>query len=218
MIVLFVCLLTARQTAHARYTKVMVPASESHVSKKGKKQVIIYAGDSRTMMLTYGSAGKARSRSAFCWVNGGGVSVINKGGSLESRLAAMIARYRDNCVVILNFGVNGNSNPEKNARRIIRIYRRWMKKYPDVSFYVMSLNPSGHTRGSYSNQKIKRTNAVLKEAFEGTGQYLDCYSYLLEKDIVSTGGKGMMDNLHYRPFVCRAIMKFVKKSLAAAGS
>ena len=206
-----VCLMPLE--AYAVHTAVGVPASRSYVSPGYKDRVIIFAGDSRTMYLTADNLKKYRKDCAFVFVNGGGVASIDNDGRLAPYLSRMIERYRSNCVVVMNFGINGNGNAKKNAKRITKVYRRWMKKYPDVQFLVESVNPTGFDSNTgYGKKKILKVNRLLKKEFSDI--YIDANTYLLEKGIVDWTGKGTKDNIHYKQKTNRAIFKFVKKYIS----
>ena len=116
-------------------------------------------------------------------------------------------------MVVFNMGVNGNSSPKKNAKRIIKIYRRWMKEYPDVPFYVMSVNPTIETSGPYANSKVIKVNRYLKNEYDPKGIYIDCYRYLREKGIINNNGKGMKDKYHYKWSTSRKIMQYVRNTV-----
>lgn len=204
-------------TAYAGYTKVGTAASQDYVYSSDDRPVIIFVGDSRAMMCTY-PKGKTASRSnfCFCWVNGGNVSVIRSSGSLTPHVTKMIERYRDRCVVALNLGVNGNSNPKSNANRIIKQYRRWMSLYPDVQFFVVSVNPTRMKNGPYSNNKVIQLNTRLKEEFEPDGLYIDTYTPLMESGLVTGNAKGMRDMYHYKWSASRRILSLVRKAVTAS--
>ena len=209
MAVIF-CICLVPLEAFAVHTAVGVPASRSYVSSGYSDRVIIFAGDSRTMYLTADNLKKQRKNCAFVFVNGGGVASIDKDGRLASYLSKMIERYRGNCVVVMNFGINGNGNAKNNAKRITKIYRRWMKKYPDVQFLVESVNPTGFDSNTgYGKRKILKVNRLLKKEFSDI--YIDACTYLLDKGIVDWTGKGTKDNIHYKQKTNKAIFKCVKK-------
>lgn len=203
-------------TVMAGYTKVGEAASKEYVKSSDNRQVIIYVGDSRAMMCTYPKKASARRNYCFCWVNGGNVSIIGKNGKLTPYVENMIERYRDRCVVALNLGVNGNSNPKKNARRIIRQYRRWMKNYPDVKFFVVSVNPTTLRTGAYSNKKVVELNELLREEFEPEGLYIDTFTPVMESGLVTGAARGMKDNYHYKWPVSRKVLKIVRRYITSA--
>lgn len=203
--VLTVCLAMAT-AAEAKITGIGTPARKSYVSNTDERQVILYIGDSRVMFCTCGKKNSdARTNFAFCFVNGGNVGVINpKTGKLSSRVRGYIEKYRSrNPVIVFAFGLNGNSNPEKNAKRVIRTYNKWIKAYPELRFYVESIGPTKLSSGSYSNPNVIRLNKVLEEEFEPRGLWLDTYSYIVDNDIVNSTGKGLRDNYHYKWKTCK---------------
>ena len=203
--------------APAGPTRVGEPASQSFVRSSDHRKVILFVGDSRTMMCTYpGGSPPARSNYCFCWVNGGNINVIGKDGSLTPYVERMIRKYRRRCAVALNLGVNGNSNPKSNARRIIKIYRWWMKRYPDVRFYVVSVNPTILNSGSYSNGNVISVNKVLRKQFEPEGIYIDTYTMLMESGLVTGSAPGMRDNYHYEWSVGKRILKYVRRFVTKA--
>lgn len=199
--------------AYAIHTRVGQPASHSYVKKSFTGRVLIFAGDSRTMYLTADNLKAQRNNCAFVFENGGSIKSIANGGELKPYLDTMIQRYRGRCVVIMNFGINGNSNPKGNAKRITRVYRRWMRRYPDVTFLVESVNPSGHPNGGVGNPKIEKLNRFLKKEFGSS--YIDVSTYLLNRGIVDRSGKGTKDNLHYKRRANRAIYRYVKNFVSS---
>lgn len=201
-------------TLHAKTTGIGVPAKKSYVKKQYSGRVIVFVGDSRVMMSTSGKGHKkVRDNFYMCWVNGGNVTVLKKNQKLTPYVKKAIDKYREKCVVVFNMGVNGNSSPKKNAKRIIKIYRRWMKEYPDVPFYVMSVNPTIETSGPYANSKVIKVNRYLKNEYDPKGIYIDCYRYLREKGIINNNGKGMKDKYHYKWSTSRKIMQYVRNTV-----
>ena len=188
--------------AQAKITGIGKPSRQTYVKAGDKSQVIIYAGDSRVMFCTCGKGGaNARNNYAMCFVNGGNASVISlAGGKLTSRVAGYIEKYRSRKpAVVFNFGLNGNSNPAKNAKRIIRIYNNWMKRYPDLQFYVESIGPTKvGGSGPYSNRNVILLNELLREEYEPKGIWLDTNSYIVENDLVNSSGKGLRDDYHFK--------------------
>ncbi len=109
--------------AYAWHSPVGKPASSTYVKNTDKRQVIIYVGDSRVMYMTCGPKKSARRANfAFAYINGGNVTSIGKNGSLTPYVTKLINKYRArNPVIVFNFGLNGNGNAKKNAKRVIRI-------------------------------------------------------------------------------------------------
>lgn len=201
------------QSAYAGFTKIGVPGYKSYVRKKDKRPVIILVGDSRTMMCTYqGGYQSARSNFCLCWVNGGTISVIGKKGKLTPYVEKKIRRYRKRCIVVLNLGVNGNSHPKKNARRIIKTYNRWMKRYPDVPFYVVSVNPTILNGGPYSEKNVEKVNKYLKKEYQPKGIYIDTWSMLKKSSLFKGKMRGMRDEKHYTWAASKKILKYIRKN------
>lgn len=202
-------------TVYAGYTAPGIPGSKSYVKKKYKTPVIILVGDSRTMMCTYPHGNlSARRNYCFCWVNGGNVKVIGKKGKLTPYVEKKIKKYKENCIVVFNMGVNGNSDPNTNAKRIIRIYRNWMKQYPKIPFYVVSVNPTLVQSGPYSNKRVIKLNKRLKEEFEPEGIYIDTYSVLMKSKLIKGSAKGMRDSIHYNWNVGRKVLNYIRKTVS----
>jgi len=218
--VMIACTLLAQYpaSAYAGYTEIGEPGTKSYVTKKSKLPVILFVGDSRSMMCTY-QGGKQSARKNFCflWVNGGNASVIkNKKGVLAPYLKKKIKKYRKRCVVVFNLGVNGNSHPKSNAKRIIRIYKWWMKHYPDVRFFVASVNPTITNSGPYSNKNVKKVNKYLEKEFRPEGIYIDTYSHLMKSGLITGKASGMRDNYHYKWSAAKKILTKVRKSVTAS--
>lgn len=209
---LILCTMCFSGNAFAVHTRVGVAAARSYVSSSYEGRVIIYAGDSRTMYMTADNLSSERKNAAFCWVNGGNISVISANGKLTPYLKNLIKRYRKHCVVVMNFGFNGNSNAAKNSRRVIKVYRRWMKDYPDVQFLVESVNPSGYSAGTYSNIKVDKLNKALKSEFQD--QYMDISKKLLDSGAVTRAGKGLRDKRHYKTNVNKRIYRYIRAFIA----
>ena len=198
--------------AYAGFTEIGVPGHKSYVRKKDKRSVIILVGDSRTMMCTYqGRFQSSRSNYCFCWVNGGNISVIGKKGKLTPYVKKKIRRYRKRCIVVLNLGVNGNSDPKKNAKRIIKTYNRWMKLYPDVPFYVVSVNPTMIHGGPYSDKNVVKLNKRLKKEYKPKGIYIDTYSKLKKSSLLKGQMLGMKDEKHYTWRASKLILDYIRK-------
>ena len=198
----------------AKHTNVGVPASESYVDSSDNRKVIIYVGDSRVMYCTCGAKKSAvRTNFAFCFVNGGNVSVIDRNsGKLTSHVENYIDKYRKyNPVIIFNFGLNGNGSPENNAKRIIQVYRKWMDAYPNLRFYVEGIGPTILQKGSYSNPKVIRLNRYLQAEYEPKGMWIDTYGFIQEKGLINSSGKGMKDSYHYRWKTSKRILKMLRE-------
>ncbi len=213
--VLCFSMLTAAQ---AKITGIGKPSRQTYVKANDKSQVIIYVGDSRVMFCTCGKGGAdARNNFAMCFVNGGNANVISiPGGKLTSRLASYIEKYRDrNPVIVFNFGLNGNSNPSKNAKRVIRNYNSWIKRYPELQFYVESIGPTKLGSGSYGNPNVIRLNRLLREEFEPRGIWLDTYSFIVENDLVNSSGKGLRDNYHFKWATSRQELRKIRELVEA---
>ena len=192
---------------YAGHTEIGKPYSLSYVKDKNST-VIIYVGDSRTMMLSYKSGNRSeRDNYYLCWVNGGRIDCIYSHGSLTPYLNRAIKKYRNRCVVVFNLGVNGNSSPYDNADNIIRTYSNWMSKYKDVPFYVESLNPTTIYTGSYSNWNVEIVNERLKHEFSEC--YIDTYNYLKRLGY-GLSGKGMRGDIHYGWQINKRILIYTK--------
>ena len=215
VILAFMVLAQYPESVYAGFTEIGEPGTKSYVTKKSKLPVILFVGDSRSMMCTY-QGGKQPARKNFCflWVNGGNVTVIkNKKGVLAPYLKKKIKKYRKRCVVVFNLGVNGNSHPKNNAKRIIRIYKWWMKQYPDVRFFGASVNPTIINGGPYSNKNVIKVNKYLKQEFDPEGIYIDTYSYLMKSGLITGNACGMRDNYHYNWSAAEKVLTKVRKSV-----
>ncbi len=216
-LVIMLCLATAF-TAEAKITGVGKAARKSYVSDADGSQIIIYAGDSRVMYATCGEKSSAvRNNFAMCFVNGGNISVINiKKGKLTGMLKFYIEKYRSRKpVVIFNFGLNSNGKPAKNAKTIIKTYKKWMSAYPDIQFYVESIGPTKLSKGSYSNPNVIKLNYYLRAAFEPMGIWIDTYSYLVSNNLVNSSGKGLRDNYHFNWKTSKSILAMLRSHVEA---
>jgi len=203
------CLWGTASQAQAKHTSVGVAASSTYVKENDSRQVILYVGDSRSMYMTCGGNknNPKRRNFAFAYVNGGNVTCIDKNGSLTPYVEELIEKYRKrDPVIVFNFGLNGNGKVRKNAKRIIRIYRKWMKDYPDLRFVVESVNPTILSKGSYSDKKVVKLNRLLQKEFEPDGIWMDNYTYIIENRIIRQNGYGMRDNYHYKWKTCKKLL------------
>ncbi len=217
LIVIVLCL-GASFTAAAMATPRYVPAKKTYVKSSCKKQVIIYVGDSRVMYATCGYyKTSARKNFAMCFVNGGNASVIDiETGSLTSKLKRYIRKYRSRKpVVVFNLGLNGNSIPKSNAKRIIRIYKEWMEAYPDITFYVESIGPTILTSGPYGDPGVVELNEYLKAEFEPMGIWIDTYKYINNKKLIDSSGKGLRDDYHFDWMTSRKILLYLRRHIKA---
>ena len=112
----------------------------------------------------------------------------------------------------LDDDVQGNlkASFQGNAKRIIRIYRWWMKQYPDLRFVVESVNPTRLTKGSYSDKKVVKLNKRLRAAFEPEGIWMDNYTVMLNQKIIKKSGYGFKDNYHYKWKTSKKMLRIVR--------
>ena len=160
---------------------------------------------------------KEKANYAFAFVNGGKINVIDKKGKLTPYVRKLIKRYRKyNPVVVFNLGLNGNRYPARNARRIIRVYRDWMEKYPDIRFFVASINPTIVAKGPYADNKVVKLNQLLRKEFEQEGIWIDTYTYIKKHHIIRPNGYGMIDEAdkcHYNWNTSARILTLVRKKV-----
>ena len=204
-------------TAQAAHTPVLKAACETYVTKD-PRQVIIYVGDSRVMYATCGTKNSdARTNIAFCFVNGGNYSVAADGGRLTPMIDQYIRQYKDrDPIIVFNLGLNGNSNPKKNAKRLIKTYKWWMKKYPDLRFFVEGIGPTIVTEGSYSNANVIKLNELLRKEYQPKGMWIETYDFIEEKNLIDETGKGLRDRYHYKWPTSRKLLKHMRKCVEAA--
>ena len=152
---------------------------------------------------------------------GGTIKMIENGGFLRDRLIRYIRKY-PHADVILNLGSNGNHYPVSNAKRCIRDYNYFIKRFPKTKFYVASITPSEiHVRNSYKNSNTARHASVLKKAYQKKGIYIDVYHYLLKHcnyDMRHKRGKfpagyGLFDTLHLNATGSTILLKYLRKSV-----
>ncbi|MDY3919766.1 MAG: hypothetical protein SOZ59_12365 [Candidatus Limivivens sp.] len=101
-----------------------------------------------------------------------------------SELIAILDQ-RPDTVVITNLGVNDLTERSSYAA----LYRSLMERYPDTSFYILSVNPVSEDCSMVSNTQIEEFNEGMAAEFPDL--YLDCYHYLM------TDGYETVDGLHY---------------------
>ncbi len=214
MTILFTMCVGCFTQVYAKHTAVYKTASETRVRANDPSQVIIYVGDSRVMYCTCGAArSSARNNYAFCFVNGGNVSFIDRSsGRLTRYVDSYINKYMSrNPVVVFNFGLNGNGSPASNASNIIRIYKQWMNAYPKIRFYVESIGPTILSKGPYSDRKVVMLNNHLQREFAPQGIWLDTYSLIRQYNLINSSGKGMRDNYHYKWKTSKKLLRMIRQ-------
>lgn len=160
----------------------------------------IFVGDSRTVGME--EAVHAKNTSDACTFIGkvgeGYHWLVNDGmEQLESALAD-----EPDATVIFNLGVNDLEEID----RYLEFYPKVFADYPKASFYIMSVNPVGDKCTGASDDKIREFNSHLAQSFGG--QYLDCYSYLINN------GFETVDELHYTNDTYRRIHHYAVMTLA----
>ncbi|MDY3917470.1 MAG: hypothetical protein SOZ59_00530 [Candidatus Limivivens sp.] len=159
---------------------------------------LIFVGDSRTVGMKESVGGKA----VYIAAGGEGYEWFLSTGL--PKLEKQLAKYPLSRVV-LNLGVNDLGN----VADYCACYRELMKKYPDVSFYILSVNPMETKKSSVwnaTNKMIRSFNKIMRTAFPEN--YLDCYA-----ELVNTGFK-TVDGLHYTVDTYRKIYNFVVKAIS----
>lgn len=176
------------------YTVETVP--ESTEAAVAQAHSVIFVGDSRTVGMRdavndncvyLGSEGEG-----YNWFASEGVAYLDQDIKLN-----------DATDVVINFGVN---DPE-NVSLYIDLYHSLIEKYPDTSFYFLSVNPLEDSEGfNTTNEMISLFNATIAGAFPDA--YLDSNSYLTETGFETT------DGLHYTDDTYRKIHAFVIDQLS----
>ena len=193
--------------------------------RKSDATQIIFVGDSNTLFADFCSR-KVKRGFILLGVNGGNVGVIDRGGSIRTALEQYIRKY-PKAAVVFAFGKNGNGAPRKNARRCIRIYDSFIKKYPRTKFFAASIIPNNsRAKGSYSNEKIQTFNTILREKYAKTGQYISVNEYLmknLNNDFrKSVNGKparyGYFNSLHLNRIGSTILLRYVRKAVQGVTS
>lgn len=170
-------------------------SSEQAVTAAVQAHSFIFVGDSRTI----GMRDAVNDACVYIGAEGEGYEWFADAGlaALDEQLAG---DPRQN--VILNLGVND----PKNISLYIDLYRSLPDRYPDTSFYILSVNPLVDSENfNTTNKMISLFNATMQSAFPDN--YLDSFSYL-EKIGFET-----VDGLHYTEKTYQAIHNFVVDEL-----
>lgn len=154
---------------------------------------VIYVGDSRTTMLedalkdTKPKEDFIGSVSAgYDWFSTTGISEIEKKISTDP-----------SSIIVINFGINDINNVDN----YINLYQNLFEKYPDVKFYIMSINPVDESitnqNGYYvTNQDIETFNSKIASTFPN--QYINTYNDI-NNDFETT------DGIHYSDITSKKI-------------
>ncbi len=117
---------------------------------------------------------------------------------------------KDGSIVVLSLGVNDLYNIDN----YINYYKELMAKYPNNTFYVMSVNPVDDAKASASgdparNSDIEEFNNKLKSAFPD--KYIDSYNAI--KGSINTN-----DGVHYNTDTNKEINNYVTSSISSSGN
>ena len=176
-------------TAHA--------AADSEEAYTADHHVIIFVGDSRTV----GMGNAMRDTDDLCvyvGMSGEGYYWFAEDGIRE--MEAAIKEY-PKAPVVINLGVN---DPEI-VSDYLKLYRLFPSRYPQTTFYFLSVNPVTREAASRTNQEIRAFNSKIKAAFPD--QYIDSYRWM------KLTGFECVDGVHYSEETYRDIHDFTVKAI-----
>lgn len=171
-------------------------------SYTGPEHDFIFVGDSRTVAMKEAVTEIfPDDKCRYIAREGEGYYWLANTGSTE--LETALAETPD-ATVIFNLGIN---DLEESAS-YLSFYQDFLLKYPQASFYIMSVNPIEQDKyDGVSTEDILSFNAALETAF--SDHYLDCYNYLISE------GYSTVDGLHYSKETSRLIHHYAAITLAA---
>ncbi len=158
---------------------------------------LIFVGDSRTVGMAKAEASQQDSCTYIGEVGEGYRWFVDNG--MEQMETAM--EQFPEAPVILNLGVNDLDALDAD----LELYSGGPDRYPDHTFYFMSVNPVTDQAAHVTNEQIASFNAGLRNAFPD--QYLDSNTYLRIREFDSP------DGLHYSEGTYRAIHDFVVRQI-----
>ena len=158
---------------------------------------LIFVGDSRTVGMAKAEASQQDSCTYIGEVGEGYRWFVDSG--MEQMETAM--EQFPEAPVILNLGVNDLDALDS----YLELYSGFPDRYPDHTFYFMSVNPVTDQAAHVTNEQIASFNAGLRNAFPD--QYLDSNTYLRIREFDSP------DGLHYSEGTYRAIHDFVVRQI-----
>lgn len=158
----------------------------------------LFVGDSRTVGMGEAEE-EAQDTCLYVGAVGQGYSWFSDTG-----LALMEAAMNDypDVPIILNLGVNDLSEID----RYLELYRTFEQRYPDRTFYYLSVNPVTEQSAHVTNMEIAAFNTRLREEFPD--QYLDSNTYLRAREFESA------DGVHYSADTYRLIHDYVVRQIA----
>lgn len=163
---------------------------------------LIYVGDSRTVGLESAVDNEnityiAKSSMGLDWLKNTAVTELDT-----------ILQNKTSGVVVLTLGVNDLYNIDN----YISYYKELIAKYPNTTFYILSINPVDETKASangYSttNADIEAFNKKLADNF--LNNYIDTYSSLTNI--------GTTDGLHYDNETYKTLNNLVASNISNSG-
>ena len=164
--------------------------------KKGFEGVIMI-GDSRTIGMQKAMAGRP---DPFLYIgqSGEGYSWLTDYALKEMDIAI---KAHPSWPVVLNLGVNDT----ELVMDYISLYQSFAGRYPDTSFFYLSVNPLTKESVSVTDDEVVIFNRSLKMAFPES--YLDSYSVLKREGFESA------DGVHYSDDTYRRIHEFILDEL-----
>ena len=190
-----------------------------HNDKSSVKSItynkLIIIGDSRMEFLEKrGESIDIPTNSFFIALNGASFDWFNDTAldKLESKLDNLDSRYKYH--VVLNMGVNDLQNEQKPSHYVNNYYEKYldlMKKYSNVNFYFLSVNPITESKlnkwqpWSYrTNERIEEFNYELN--YKLKKQELSNYFYC---DSYNNIEFGIPDGIHYDEETDQKIIDFI---------
>ena len=158
---------------------------------------VIMVGDSRTIGMQKAMAGQP---DPFIYIgqSGEGYSWLTEYALKEMDIEI---KAHPSWPVVLNLGVNDTDL----VMDYITLYQSFAGRYPDTSFFYLSVNPLTKESVSVTDDEVVIFNRYLKTAFPES--YLDSYSVLKKEGFES------VDGVHYSDDTYRRIHKFILDEL-----
>lgn len=195
-------------------SKALIENYKNNEINKLSLNKIIIIGDSRMELLQENKKVKIPSNIEFIAKSGAAISWLEE-VALDKFYEAMDNR-KDNYTyhVVLNLGVNDLNHTDNTrliAKNYYNIYKKLFKKYPNVNFYLLSVNPVDDKiinkkipNNIRSNAKVENLNSLMIEYMNE-----DHFSNVKYCDSYHNIGFETLDGLHYNTETDQKIIDYI---------
>lgn len=197
------------------YETIFLDNSDKSQIKDISLNKIVIIGDSRMDLLMNDKKVKKPINFIYNVKYGAGFEWFNDEG--KRKLEEILDNKDDNYHyhVVLNLGVN-DIQSGKTLKKIVKLYTdeyyKFIKKYKNVNFYFLSINPIDEEKLNKSQPDNIRTNALIDKLngyFRKTTEKYDNYSYCDSNNVLEFLTD---DGIHYKSETDQDITDFIVRN------